>query len=144
MSEINVPLLRKVMEHIEAHPQEWDQGMWVTGVRTLTYTSGEVVKTLPMHTLPYHRDEPPAFCGTAFCFAGHVANMTGWNPIWRGTHFDRQAMHHPVHGDGDVETLARVELGITMAAAEALFNANNEMFHLKQIVAALIEAAEEE
>lgn len=24
----NVPLLRKVLEHIEAHPEEWDQGTW--------------------------------------------------------------------------------------------------------------------
>lgn len=144
MKDINVPLLRKVMEHIESHPEEWDQGMWVTGVRTLTYRSGEVVRTYPMQTLPYYRTEPPAFCGTAFCFAGHVAHMTGWNPIWRGTHFDRQRMHHPVHGDADVETLAREELGISAGAAEALFNANNSMFHLQEIVAALIEAAEDE
>lgn len=24
----NVPLLRKVLEHIEAHPQEWEQSEW--------------------------------------------------------------------------------------------------------------------
>jgi hypothetical protein len=27
----NVPLLRKTMEHIEAHPQEWDQQVWRCG-----------------------------------------------------------------------------------------------------------------
>jgi hypothetical protein len=25
---VNVPLLRKTLEHIEAHPQEWDQMYW--------------------------------------------------------------------------------------------------------------------
>lgn len=26
----NIPLLRKVMEHIESHPDEWDQNYWRT------------------------------------------------------------------------------------------------------------------
>lgn len=35
---INVPLLRKVLEHITAHPEEHDQGVWVR--RTLCETTG--------------------------------------------------------------------------------------------------------
>lgn len=28
---VNVPLLRKTLEHIEAHPEEWDQSSWSCG-----------------------------------------------------------------------------------------------------------------
>lgn len=28
---INVPLLRKTLEHIEAHPEEWNQSAWACG-----------------------------------------------------------------------------------------------------------------
>jgi len=45
----NVPLLRKVREHIEAHPEEWRQNDW----RTV-------------------RD-----CGTAYCFAGWACQIDG-------------------------------------------------------------------
>lgn len=52
---INVPLLRKVLEHITAHPEEHDQEVW--GI------SG------------------PA-CGTKFCLAGHVVQATGHQLVW--------------------------------------------------------------
>lgn len=28
---VNVPLLRKTLEHIEAHPEEWNQSAWACG-----------------------------------------------------------------------------------------------------------------
>jgi hypothetical protein len=45
----NVPLLCKVLEHIENHPEEWDQKNWKTETA----------------------------CGTAYCFAGHALVMMG-------------------------------------------------------------------
>jgi hypothetical protein len=45
----NVPLLRKIREHIEAHPEEWDQGDWRSNTA----------------------------CGTAYCFAGRAAHLDG-------------------------------------------------------------------
>jgi hypothetical protein len=53
---INVPLLRKILEHITAHPAEWNQQNW--GLQT--------------------------DCGTAFCVAGHAVAMTGHTLVWRG------------------------------------------------------------
>lgn len=58
---VNVELLRKVLEHITAHPEEWRQEEWATATK----------------------------CGTAFCLAGHVAltvgheiNFDGGQTIW--------------------------------------------------------------
>ena len=45
----NVPLLRRVREHIEAHPELWHQNNW--------------------------RQQTP--CGTAHCFAGWIAEFDG-------------------------------------------------------------------
>ena len=45
----NLPLLRKVLDHIDAHPEEYEQA-------TYTRTTS---------------------CGTAYCIAGHAAVMTG-------------------------------------------------------------------
>lgn len=42
MTQPNVALLRKTLEHIEAHPDEWDQKWWAARTK----------------------------CGTTFCFAG--------------------------------------------------------------------------
>ena len=39
-ARINVPLLRKVMEHIEAHPEEWDQETWVSTCETKACFAG--------------------------------------------------------------------------------------------------------
>jgi hypothetical protein len=45
----NTELLRKTLEHITAHPEEWEQTWWATR----------------------------RSCGTAYCLAGHVAVATG-------------------------------------------------------------------
>jgi hypothetical protein len=45
----NLPLLRKVLDHIDAHPEEYEQSIFRTRTK----------------------------CGTAYCIAGHVAVMTG-------------------------------------------------------------------
>lgn len=63
MSDINIPLLRKVMEHAIAHPEEVDLGSWA--------------KRTP--------------CGTALCIAGTATVLTGheinWNdhPVYETT-----------------------------------------------------------
>lgn len=47
---VNVELLERVMRHIEDHPAQHDQGIWL--------------------------DE----CGTAGCFAGWACLLSGWRP----------------------------------------------------------------
>lgn len=51
---VNIPVLRKGLEHITAHPEEWSQGDWL--VRTE--------------------------CGTAGCLAGTLALQAGFTPFW--------------------------------------------------------------
>jgi hypothetical protein len=50
VNELNIPLLRKTMEYIEAHPEKWDQGDWVSFGPT---------------------------CKTTMCFAGTAAYLAG-------------------------------------------------------------------
>lgn len=47
----NLPLLRKVLDHIDAHPEEWQQATYGTGTA----------------------------CGTAACIAGHAMLMSGYD-----------------------------------------------------------------
>jgi hypothetical protein len=56
---INVPLLQKALDHIEAHPEEWEQELW--GKR-----------------------QP---CGTTACLAGHITLIDGWTPVLHGLSF---------------------------------------------------------
>lgn len=55
----NLPLLRKVLDHIDAHPEEWDQSNYVL-------TEAEQIK---------QQTGQPG-CGTAYCIAGHAVAMT--------------------------------------------------------------------
>lgn len=55
-STINVPLMRKVLEHITEHPEEHDQGVWA--------------------------EKTP--CGTTYCMAGHTVLMAGHEIAWSG------------------------------------------------------------
>lgn len=51
---VNVERLRAVLEHITAHPEEWNQETWA--------------------------QRTP--CGTAFCLAGHTVVMAGLKVDW--------------------------------------------------------------
>jgi hypothetical protein len=51
---IDVPILRKALEHITAHPEEWDQRRWAS-------------KTL---------------CGTSCCLAGTILAQQGYNFVF--------------------------------------------------------------
>jgi hypothetical protein len=90
---VNVELLNKVMEHIEAHPEEHDQDQWAQ----------------------------LADCGTKYCFAGHAAFMCGWTPIFDPD--NTAAFCTSPDGDDSVpiESVARDLLGVTILQAEFLF-----------------------
>lgn len=51
---IDVPILRKALEHITAHPEEWEQKRWAS-------------KTL---------------CGTSCCLAGTILAQQGYNFVF--------------------------------------------------------------
>ena len=98
----NLPLLRKVLEHVDAHPDEWTQYTW--GVQT-TRSS----------------------CGTAFCIAGHAATLAGMEPVWK-TSGDYVAMDSVMDGDGNtsyVGDAAQRLLGLTPTEGQELFDGGN-------------------
>lgn len=60
----NAELAYRVLDHIDAHPEAWQQGLWVTD------------------------------CGTAYCFAGWALTMTGHTlgPDGYGVRLDGQVV----------------------------------------------------
>jgi len=108
--QVNVPLLRKVLEKITAHPEEWDQADWAR-------TDSE--------------------CGTAFCLAGHTALEAGhqvkWQPC-RSMEEDfcpcGQMFATTVTTGETISQVARRELGLSDQASQALFGATNSLDEL--------------
>ncbi len=113
-STVNVPLLRKVLDHITAHPEEHDQREY--GVRTN--------------------------CGTAYCLAGHVAVMQGHELRFRKAEYSGDGRARATHGagaeiavaaipgGGTVEQTARDALGLDRLQAYRLFHEDNTLDEL--------------
>lgn len=93
----NVPLLKRVLDHIEAHPETHDQDWWAEDTA----------------------------CGTVMCIAGHTVAMTGHTIDLHGD--DDQDGDYAEPGarliDGRrIEDVAREELGLTRQQAYDLFH----------------------
>lgn len=116
----NIPLLRKAVEWVEAEAAkgkdskglplgEWMQGDWVTNKANLvTYYGTELEQE---HT-----------CGTAFCVAGYVGQLT-----------------EPRYAQGDtvdgvhVSDFAEKALGLTPGEAISLFSGGNSAENVRSI-----------
>lgn len=108
--QIDVPLLRKALEHITEHPEEWKQGFWVTKYD----------------------------CGTVYCLAGHVAIMTGHEIDWGSEAWrfapDREAtLASGVVGGQYISDVAREALGLSRDHAETLFCGSNTLPELWEL-----------
>lgn len=101
MTELNVPLLRKALEHITAHPDEWKQDEWAK-------------KTA---------------CGTACCVAGHVTLMQGHEIDFDRADTYGAMVKYTSTGEY-IEDVARRELGLTDIQAEAMFHPSNRLHSL--------------
>lgn len=108
----NVALANKVMEYIEANPEEYDPTRWA--IRNS--------------------------CGTACCFAGRTVMMTGWELIF-GRHGDDDELTAAwCSQDGEVRFINEVateELGLTEGEADELFDAGNSCEKLRSLVDAI-------
>lgn len=92
----NYPLIRKLREHIAAHPEEHDQAWW--GIRTS--------------------------CGTTLCAGGRTVELAGWRPLWiffDGEYFFRRCSHPEAGEVLRVSDVAERELGLTAGEAAHLF-----------------------
>lgn len=99
---INIPLMRKVLEHITEHPEEHDQNVWA--------------------------ERGP--CGTAYCMAGHTVVMTGHKLSWESNEFEEdevvtESVQTPIlingEEEGRISRVAAFELGLIESQWETLF-----------------------
>jgi len=121
----NIELLDEVIDYIEEHPEEWSQNSW---------GSGQGVN-------PIKQDDgyfaPGTACGTAFCVAGHVANMKGGRQRWgKGLLGGLTFISVEVPSSGNflsVSTFAQLKLGLEREEADVLFDASNTLEQIKEI-----------
>lgn len=103
MTDVNVPLLRKTLEHIEAHPEEHNQRVWA--VRTS--------------------------CGTAACLAGWVVQLAGRDLDWVDGVCGPFATHVQVDEETvSIRAMAMMELGLDGTRANILFDSDNSRAQL--------------
>lgn len=125
---VNAPLLRKVMEHIEAHQDEWNQAMWRTPRGTNAWDNWMDDRQEQGLAEPQ--------CGTAYCLAGWVVELTG------GT-FAGEEGHSVLLPSGETESThsyAARELGLEAdeALSARLFAATNTLDEVRAEVVQLI------
>jgi hypothetical protein len=108
VSTSNVELLRKTLEHITAHREEWDQTVWAV------------------------QDS----CGTAYCLAGTTCILNGDTVDWSrasGLGEDRQCLHLTT---GELIQYRAISLlGLTVRQADSLFCPCNTLRDLWEIAA---------
>lgn len=111
MFDVNVPLLRKTLEHITAHPEEWDQASWA------------------------QRDP---VCGTKFCLAGTAVALQGHEFVWNEYECECcQNIATKITGGLYIEEQAAADLGLSSTQADRLFNAGNSLNDLWDIAASI-------
>jgi hypothetical protein len=129
----DVALLRKVLEHIEANPENWDQETW----RGVTE------------------------CGTAMCFAGWTCELSGGNWVYSAGSGSLATLLTIEPGDDPAYILDSDEsgswvaptiaarwraarlLGIDHGIASVLFSSTNTLTHLRWMVDTIAARAEE-
>jgi len=127
----NLPLLRKVLGHIDNHPREWNQSTW--GMQTQSETA----------------------CSTAHCVAGWAVVFDGTHDVTYSPHSGRmridgqqEILAHPVSG-GHLRCYAaafihgRNALGLTDSEATRLFQGNNERYDIQRIAETIANRAGE-
>lgn len=107
---LNVPLLLKTMEHIEAHPEEHNQRHWV--IRTGAYVGGT--------------------CKTACCFAGHAVLLGDPQAEFVFSQFSIATQR--LRDGREVGEAARTLLGLTYGQASRLFHHSNTREELRLLV----------
>jgi hypothetical protein len=109
-TDINLPLLTKVMVRVYRSPDTWDQDSW--GV----HTEGLGVA-----------DDPgpgPTECGTTYCIAGHTAVVQGAKQYWNYGALVGVA-DPDTQNDMPVGSYAARELGLCDCQADRLFHSSN-------------------
>lgn len=138
----NVPLIRKVYEHVVAHPEEWNQGLWARRVTTI---KSQMIRDQLGRFL---RSNKEVICKTQFCIAGHAANMTGYQLFSEPTHNGEEDADYLQERDanGDqltVHNVAKHELGLIDIECN-LFGGSNTLREVKTYMSRLCRLMGEE
>lgn len=106
----NVDLLRQTLEHIETHPELWDQMHWA------------------------HQTA----CGTAYCFAGTALMLAGKADFaWYGRELDGLTYASEMANGEDIHDAAAALLELDEEDAVELFCPDNDLGQLRDLVAKL-------
>ena len=125
----NLPLLRKVLDHVDAHPQEWNQGTWIVQTRNVDQS-----------------------CGTACCIAGWASLLSGDEPEFEpmlgltatGLVYEaRAATVATDNGERFISRRAQELLGLTSVEADELFAGGNSRAQVQRIAEQIAERAGE-
>lgn len=129
--DVNVPMLRKVMDHIDAYPDEHEQGSWVWDYNRMP---PELLQTVAF--------KAPA-CGTAMCFAGHAVHMAGGEMIFANPGAF-QTVTCKLDGLVDtIENTATEVLGLPYGVAQYLFESARTQDELRDAVRLIEHAVSE-
>lgn len=104
----NIPLLRKTLEHIESHPEEWDQSKWHCGTKFC----------FAGHACMINGDESPSPTLTGNLHLDHVVTKDGDLVL--------------------IMDRAREILGLSFTHATFLFTSRNSLPILQRIVDLII------
>jgi hypothetical protein len=100
LGPVDVPVLRKALEHITAHPEEWNQEEWI---RTDS-------------------------CGTVCCLAGTVAMQAGYKPFFVSDFGSTAYMVTSPEGEGRfVRSAARELMNLDEENSQLLFSGGNSL-----------------
>ena len=124
---VNVPLLRKMVEWVEAQDnladskRRWYQGSWY---------KKRIEDAIEDRNDPY--------CNTAMCIAGKVAANAGWKPVYDASYDSEDLFVYASTATkhGQVETIERIgaaELGLDTDDAERLFHGDNDADRIRLI-----------
>lgn len=110
-TDVNVPLLRKALEHVTAHPEEWDQGVWA---------------------------KRSSQCGTQYCLAGTVVVLSGeFRAQWSSTNYSTEFTHYCTRVDNDdcLYDIQDTAINLLNTDAYHLFNGSNTLRDLWELAA---------
>lgn len=121
---INVELLQKALDHITAHPEEWNQRVYAARAPS-DAAVGEKVRARLVDSLNV------GSCGTAFCLAGHVAvTFLGREPLYDDEYDFVTLTVKPLASEEPevyICDLATSALGLTSDQSDALFHSENTL-----------------
>lgn len=139
MTEVNIPLLRKGVEFVEAeaakprNKSRWNQGDWIV---TRLQAARRRNKLSQPQFLGYNgaqslrkeyetQHERTKECGTLYCFAGYIASLE---------HEDKDLVRGEYRGSNlHPQSVAQKALGLDMHQAGLLFSGKNTAKDIRKI-----------